>query len=150
MNQLGRKLWQAIQFLLGKSVLDDEILSLVQSNLAQLLPERIYEDRHPGSRARIEEANAEDFPCVLRVGHRATDDCEGESKDQKPRPFWILDCRFWIVGPNPKSSNESFVFHDFFSIITVSAAQSSIPSPSTGEGQDRGAVLHRGRKSPLL
>ena len=37
--------------LLGKSVLDGDILSLDPSKLAQLLPERLQEDRDTGSSA---------------------------------------------------------------------------------------------------
>ena len=38
-------------FLLGKSVLDGDILSLDPAKLAQLLPERLHEDRATGSSA---------------------------------------------------------------------------------------------------
>ena len=46
-NQVRRKLRQALRLLLGKSVLDGDILSLDPSKLAQLLPERLQEDRVP-------------------------------------------------------------------------------------------------------
>ena len=54
--------------LLGKPVLDGDILSLNPSKLAQLLPERLQEDRATRSSACIQETYAEDFPCLLRVG----------------------------------------------------------------------------------
>ena len=66
-NQVRRKLRQALRLLLGKSVLDGDILSLNPSKLAQLLPERVHEDRATGSSACIQETYAEDFPCLLRV-----------------------------------------------------------------------------------
>ena len=67
-NQVRRKLRQALSLLLGKPVLDGDILSLNPSKLAQLLPERLQEDRATGSSACIQETYAEDFPCLLRVG----------------------------------------------------------------------------------
>ena len=69
-NQLRRKLRQALNLLLGKSVLDGDILSLNPSKLGQLLPERLHEDRATGSSACIQETYAEDFPWLLRVGQR--------------------------------------------------------------------------------
>ena len=56
--------------LLGKPVLDGDIFSLNPSKLAQLLPERVHEDRATGSSACIQETDAEDFSCLLRVGKR--------------------------------------------------------------------------------
>ena len=67
-NQVRRKLRQALSLLLCKPVLDGDILSLDPSKLAQLLPERLHEDRATRSSAFIQETYAEDFPCLLRVG----------------------------------------------------------------------------------
>ncbi len=53
--------------LLGKSVLDGDILSLDPAKLAQLLPKRLHEDRATGSSAWIQETYAEDFSCLLRL-----------------------------------------------------------------------------------
>ena len=53
--------------LLGKPVLDGDILSLNPAKLAQLLPERLHEDRATGSSACIQETYAEDFSCLLRL-----------------------------------------------------------------------------------
>ena len=50
-NQVRRKLRQALRLLLCKSVLDGDILSLNPAKLAQLLPERLHEDRATGSSA---------------------------------------------------------------------------------------------------
>ena len=50
-NQVRRKLRQALILLLGKPVLDGDILSLDPSKLAQLLPERLHEDRATRSSA---------------------------------------------------------------------------------------------------
>ena len=37
------------------------------------------------------------FPCLLRLDQRPTEyECESDCED--PHPFWILDCRFSIVG----------------------------------------------------
>ena len=70
-NQVRRKLRQALMLLLGKPVLDGDIFSLNPAKLAQLLPERVHEDRATGSSACIQETYAEDFPCLLRVGGTA-------------------------------------------------------------------------------
>ena len=66
-NQVRRKLRQALRLLLGKPVLDGDIFSLNPSKLAQLLPERLHEDRATRSSAWIQETYAEDFPCLLRL-----------------------------------------------------------------------------------
>src|SRR5439155_15294332 len=50
-NQVGRKLRQALRLLLGKPVLDGDILSLYPAKLAQLLAKRLHEARHTGSSA---------------------------------------------------------------------------------------------------
>jgi hypothetical protein len=54
--------------LLGKPVLDGDILSLNPSELAQLLSERLQEDRDTGSSAIIQQTYADDFPRLLRLG----------------------------------------------------------------------------------
>ena len=54
--------------LLCKPVLDGDIFSLNPSKLAQLLPERLHENRATRSSACIQETDAEDFPCLLRLG----------------------------------------------------------------------------------
>ena len=48
--------------LLGKPVLDGDILSLDPAKLPQLLPERLHENRATRSSACIQETDAEDFP----------------------------------------------------------------------------------------
>jgi hypothetical protein len=48
--------------LLGKPVLDGDILSLDPAKLAQLLPERVHEHGATGNSALIQETYAEDFP----------------------------------------------------------------------------------------
>jgi hypothetical protein len=57
--------------LLGKPIIDGDILSLNPSMLAHLLPERLQEDRNTRSSAIIQETYAEDFSCLLRVGGNA-------------------------------------------------------------------------------
>ena len=69
-NQVRRKLRQALMLLLGKPVLDGDILSLNPAKLAQLLPERLHENRATRSSAWIQETYAEDFLCLLRLGGR--------------------------------------------------------------------------------
>jgi hypothetical protein len=71
MDQVHRKLRQALRFSLRESVLDGDILSLTPTKLAHLLPERLQEDRHPRSSAWIEETDAGDFSRLLRVGGTA-------------------------------------------------------------------------------
>ena len=52
MNQIRRKLRHALRtFALSKPVLDSDIFSLNPSKLAQLLPERVHENRATGSSA---------------------------------------------------------------------------------------------------
>ena len=81
-NQVRRKLRQALIVLLGKPVLDGDVFSLNPSKLAQLLPERVQEDRATRSSACIQETYAEDFPCLLRVDGTAKHKEHGaESKD---------------------------------------------------------------------
>ena len=82
-NQVRRKLRQALILLLGKPVLDGDILSLDPAKLAQLLPERLQEDRATGSSAIIQETYAEDFSCLLRVtwiNGRQKQGCKYEDK----------------------------------------------------------------------
>ena len=94
-NQVRRKLRQALSLLLGKSVLDGDILSLNPSKLAQLLPERLHEDRATRSSACIQETYAEDFPCLLRVGHTRQSEARTIAKIPAIVRFSIsiLDCR---------------------------------------------------------
>src|SRR5689334_6836282 len=66
MNQLCRKLWQAIIFSVCKSVLDCYVLSLDPSEVAELLPERFQEHRHAGTGAVIQKTDARDFLRLLR------------------------------------------------------------------------------------
>jgi hypothetical protein len=56
--------------MLGKPILDGDVFSFNPSKLAHLLPERVHEDRATRSSAYIQETDAEDFPCLLRVGGR--------------------------------------------------------------------------------
>ena len=86
-NQVRRKLRQALILLLGKPVLDGDIFSLNPSKLAQLLPERLHEDRATGSSACIQETYAEDFPCLLRVGGSAKR--QKHSAKSKDRDFFL-------------------------------------------------------------
>jgi hypothetical protein len=79
--------------LLGISVLDGDIFSFNPSKLAQLLPERLQEDRDTGSSAIIQETDAEDFPYLLGVDHSpAQRECENEG--DKPHQFSISDFGF--------------------------------------------------------
>ena len=82
-NQVRRKLRQALRLLLGKPVLDGDILSLDPAKLAHLLPERLHEDRATRSSAIIQETYAEDFSCLLRVtwiNGRQKQGCKYENK----------------------------------------------------------------------
>ena len=72
--------------LLCKPVLDGDILSLNPSKLAQLLPERLHEDRATGSSAWIQETDAEDFSWLLRVSERAKRKEHGAKR--KPKTFF--------------------------------------------------------------
>ena len=57
------------------------------SKLAQLLPERLNEDRHAGSSASIQDTYAQDFSRLLRVADRAT---SAKSKAHRVRTGIIL------------------------------------------------------------
>src|SRR4030095_6086189 len=85
-NQVRRKLGYAVVLLLSKPVLDRNILSFNPPKLAQLLPERLHEDRAAGSSAIIEETYAEGFSRLLRHAHSPTEgECENDSEN--PQPF---------------------------------------------------------------
>jgi hypothetical protein len=84
---------QTVILLLGKPILNGEILSLDPSKLAQFLSEHVQENRAARSSAIIQETDAEDFPCLLRVGHSPTQR-ECDSEDEKPHPFSIFDFGF--------------------------------------------------------
>jgi hypothetical protein len=76
--------------LLGKPVLDGEILSFNPPKLAQLLPERLNEYRHTRSSASIQETDAEDFPCLLRLGRPAKR--KEQSANGKTSDFFSHEC----------------------------------------------------------
>ena len=69
-------------FCFGKPVLEGDILSLDPTKLAQLLPERVHEDRAYQKQCYdIQETYAKDFPCLLRVGGKAmSQEHSGKSK----------------------------------------------------------------------
>ena len=64
-----------------------DILSLNPAKLAQLLPERVHEDRATRSSACIQVTYAEDFRWVLRVGGEAKS--QDESGKNKANNFFI-------------------------------------------------------------
>src|SRR5262249_60385188 len=97
-NQIRCKFRQKLNTpVLVKPEGNGDILPLNPAKLVQLLPERVHEHRHPRSSACIEEPYAEDFPCLLRVGHGCAQS-ECESEDDKPHQFSICDFRFPIAG----------------------------------------------------
>jgi len=68
LNQVRRKLGQAVwAFVFGKPVLHGKILSLDPSKLAEFLSQRFPKDGTTGSSARIQDADAKDFSCLLRL-----------------------------------------------------------------------------------
>jgi hypothetical protein len=67
-NQFGRKVRQALRFLIGKSVLDGNVLSFNPSKLAELLRKRVYENRATGRSGSLQVTDAEDFSRLLRRG----------------------------------------------------------------------------------
>jgi len=70
-NQLRCELRQAPWFILSKAVLDSKILSLDPAKFPQLLAERLQQSCDTRSVAWVEEADAKDFPCLLRVNGTA-------------------------------------------------------------------------------
>jgi hypothetical protein len=119
--------------LLGKSVLDGDILSLNPSKLAQLLPERLHEDRTTRSSACIQVTYARNFRCLLRQ-RRDPVRCECDRESNNPHPFssagplletsteFILSgveglspgFRFSIMGLRTEESNPEWFRHVFF------------------------------------
>src|SRR5262245_58507688 len=57
--------------MLGKPILDGDILSLDPAKLAQLLPECVHEDRATRSSAIVQETNAGGFSRLLRLNWNA-------------------------------------------------------------------------------
>ena len=57
-------------FPLRESVLDGDVFPFNPAKLAQLLPERLQEARDTRSSACIEETDAEDFSCLLRLSQQ--------------------------------------------------------------------------------
>ena len=74
-------------FVLSKPVLDGEILSLNPAKLAQLLPERLQEDRATRSSAWIQVTYAEDFPWLLRVDRCPAQRVSATTNQQSPPIF---------------------------------------------------------------
>ena len=79
----------------AKPVLDGEIFSLNPSKLAQLLPERVHEDRATGSSAWIEETYAEDFPWLLRVGEPLS--AKSKAPSARPKIFFLMSFPFSVL-----------------------------------------------------
>ena len=77
----------ALRLLLGKPVLDGDILSLDPSKLAQLLPKRLQEDRATRSSAYIQETYAGDFSCLLRLSGNAKR--KEQSAKRKTNDFFL-------------------------------------------------------------
>ena len=77
-------------FCLGKPVLDGDILSLNPSKLAQLLPERLHEDRATGSSA-IDPGNLCGGFFLAAAPEPQPRTTERDDDCKKPRPFSILD-----------------------------------------------------------
>jgi hypothetical protein len=69
--------------LLGKPIIDGDILSLNPSKLAQLLPKRVQEDCDTRSGAIIQETDAEDFSLLLRLSGRAKRKEHGAKQNTK-------------------------------------------------------------------
>ena len=87
MNQVRRELKQALRaFVLCKSVLDGDILSLDPSKLAEFLSQRFPRDGTTGSSARIQDADAEDFPCLLRLNGSA----KGKKQGAKLKILFLI------------------------------------------------------------
>jgi hypothetical protein len=127
-NKFRRKLRNALILLLGKSVLGGDILSLDPPKLLHLLPERLPKNRTAGSSAIIQETYAEDFPRLLRLGHRPAHR-ERQDDYKKPHPFSILDPStrlrtgfgFSIIGLRGEESPTKYALHLFGSLNRKSA-----------------------------
>jgi hypothetical protein len=85
--------------LLCRPILDGEILSLNSSKLAQLLPERLHQDRATRGIAWIQEAYTGDFPCLLRLG---ADVQSAKSMAQSARVMMPFFMNFPHPNPPPK------------------------------------------------
>ena len=91
--------------LLGKPVLDGDILSLNPSKLAQLLPERVHEDRATRSSAIIQETYAEDFSCLLRLGGKAKRKEHGAKSKDRDFFLHVFLCAFYSALVTYRSSH---------------------------------------------
>src|SRR5215467_10842865 len=67
MSELRGKLGQALLLLFCKTILESDILAFHPCKLAQLLPQRINQDRAPGRGGDVQITDAKDFSCLLRV-----------------------------------------------------------------------------------
>ena len=98
--------------LLGKSVLDADILSSIHPSLLSSC-RNAFIDRATGSSAIIQVTYADDFSRLLRLGHRPAHR-ERDDDRNNPHQFSILDFRFSIVGQriqesHPRSFNHVLV-----------------------------------------
>ena len=111
-----------------KPVLDGDILSLNPSKLAQLLPKRLQEDRATGSSAWIQETDAEDFPCLLRVTW--TTSASSKDVEYEDQDIFFFMRFFSLLAPSPSLSNECH--HDVRVQRQCFSATSLILRPSDG------------------
>src|SRR5262245_10806657 len=96
-NQARRKLRYALRLLHCKPILAGDILSVDPAELAQLLPECVHHDRHTGRRAWVQETDAENFPCLLRVSGNTKRKEHGAKRESRnsllhfsPHPLYAL------------------------------------------------------------
>ena len=106
----------ALTFLLGKSVLDDNVLPLDPTMVAQLLAERVQLNRATGSSTWIQVTDASDFPWLLRVSEGAESIEHRAKRIGKQLQFFTVACYLLLAA--------------FYHLITLSALASSwVESP---------------------
>src|SRR4030095_14717425 len=96
-----------------RSPLNDNGFPLHIPKLAQPLEKGLFTGRESGKGNTAQVSYPGDFRGLLRAhfnpAHR---ECDDESNN--PHQFWILDCRFWIVGLRTAQSNPEDFLHVFF------------------------------------
>ena len=96
MYQVRHKLRETFIFPLCKPILDGDVFSFNPSKLAQLLPERLHEDRATSSSAIIQETYPGDFCLLLRIGGQAKrEEQSAKSKDG----YCFLHVFFFCLDP---------------------------------------------------
>src|SRR5262249_13578138 len=100
---------ESLRFILGVAILVNDIFAINITKHLKLALERL-ECSFRIIRTHAEKADLGKLCGLLRLSHSTTDH-EHESDYQKAQPFWILDCRFSIIGSKPKKCRSRCLSH---------------------------------------